>query len=394
MSIWKQPHQRLLQCSEPSATGRGLGVINRKYFESATWEPLLGTEMGRGQYSKFVASMIERIRAKESSFDEIRSFVHLVATEHNWNFMEVAMPFLPELKEHPHDTKNFELALLFLLKPKVRRRSIKEVQNAIHTPKTYENGLSKTEAQLLRRNLFGPDRGAVSSSGMNRLFKSTLELAYPQPALDQSMHEAKERGTDIERCCEGLPMRMLIPDVDTRPDKFSSSSHDYASGTPWIWTPSTSAESSRVPSSSAIGGDKPIDSPPRELLTEMAVNGVDPPVPTTPNKTTTSHGELPKLNRIEDIETFIARLAESPNCTQVPCDEPHRVQYGPGEREAFKAYYKKPASVFFLNYFHILERMPDPPTSEAGTKWPDCPNSPSSPGHSHIAAAPKQPDGH
>lgn len=99
MSEWKQPHQRLLNCSEPSATGRHLGFINRKYFEPTTWEPLLSTEMGRAQYSKFVASMIDRIRVKESSYDEIRNFVHLVATEHNWDFMKVAMPYLPELKE-------------------------------------------------------------------------------------------------------------------------------------------------------------------------------------------------------------------------------------------------------------------------------------------------------
>lgn len=79
MSGWVQPRRRLLEYSEPSATGRDLGVINRKFFEAATWEPLLSTEMGRGQYSKFVASMVERIHLKESSYDEIRSFVHLIA---------------------------------------------------------------------------------------------------------------------------------------------------------------------------------------------------------------------------------------------------------------------------------------------------------------------------
>lgn len=79
MAEWKHPHRRPLKCSEPSAIGCGLGVINRKFFESDTWEPLLSTEMGRGQYSKFVASIVERIRLKESSYDEIRSFVHLVA---------------------------------------------------------------------------------------------------------------------------------------------------------------------------------------------------------------------------------------------------------------------------------------------------------------------------
>lgn len=43
--------------------------------------------------------MIDRIRIKESSYDEIRNFVHLVATEHNWDFLKVAMPYLPELNE-------------------------------------------------------------------------------------------------------------------------------------------------------------------------------------------------------------------------------------------------------------------------------------------------------
>lgn len=99
MSEWEQPHQRVMNYSEPRATGRGLGLINRRYFEPTTWEPLLSTEIGRGQYGKFVASMIGRIRVKESSYDEIRKFVHLVATEHNWEFMRVAMPYLPELKE-------------------------------------------------------------------------------------------------------------------------------------------------------------------------------------------------------------------------------------------------------------------------------------------------------
>lgn len=99
MSEWIQPNQWVLHKSEPKVAGRSLGIISRDFFEPAKWESLLSTEMGRGQYSRFVASMVERIRAKESSYDEIRSFVHLIATEHNWDFMKVAMPYLPELKE-------------------------------------------------------------------------------------------------------------------------------------------------------------------------------------------------------------------------------------------------------------------------------------------------------
>lgn len=267
-------------------------------------------------------------------------------------------------------------------------------------PKTYETGLSKTEEQLLRRNFFGPNRGAVDSPGMTRLFKSTLELGYPQAgekdqstliykvltsilALDQSMCEAKERGTDIERCSEGLPMNMLMPDAHTRPDKFSSSTRNHGSR-----ISSPGAEPSRVPVSSAIDVTEPFDSPPRELLTELAVDGIDSPVPTTPNKNSTSHGELPGFNRIEDIEEFLARWAEFRDRPQVPCDEAPRIHCGPAEREAFKAYYQEPASVF-LNYFHILERAPDPPMPEPSIKWQGWPNSPSAPVQNPIDAAPK-----
>lgn len=80
----------------------------------------------------------------------------------------------------PHDTKNFKIALLFLLKPKLRRRSIKEIENAIPAFKTYGSGLGEAEDQFLRRNLFGQDRGAVDSPSMKRFFKSTLELGCPQ----------------------------------------------------------------------------------------------------------------------------------------------------------------------------------------------------------------------
>ena len=98
MSEWKQPYHVFKYC-EPSIPGPGLGIINRKYFDPATWEPLLNTAAGRGQYSKFVTLMVERIRSKESSCDETRNFVNLVATERNWDFLKVAMPHLPELTE-------------------------------------------------------------------------------------------------------------------------------------------------------------------------------------------------------------------------------------------------------------------------------------------------------
>ena len=289
----------------------------------------------------------------------------------------------------PHDTKNFNIALLFLLKPKIQRRSIDVIQDATSAPKTYKNGLSKTEEQLLRRHLFGPTPEAMDSPGMARLFKSTLELGYPQPgkplftisvpvnykgltyilALDESMRRAKERGTDIERCCLGLPMKLRMPQAYTRPETFSSSSsHYYKPGTAEVWNPNSDSELLGTSSSSTIVVDEPTG-----LLTELAVDGVDPPVPIIPDETTTSHGQLPTLNRMEDIEAFVSRRAESPDRPRVPCYESPRTEYGSSECEAFKTYYNDPPSDF-LNYFHLLERAPDPQIPALITKWPNTPS--------------------
>ena len=129
----------------------------------------------------------------------------------------------------------------------MRRRSIEENQTVMPACTAYEDGLSKTEEQLLRRNLYGPNGGAVDSPSLNRLFKSTLELGYPQPgepvsvivkflytscilisspALDRSIREAQERGTDIERCCNGLPSNLRMPSADIGSDIQSSTSYD------------------------------------------------------------------------------------------------------------------------------------------------------------------------
>ena len=298
----------------------------------------------------------------------------------------------------PHDTKNFDIALLFLLKPKIRRRSTNMIQNATSAPKTYKNGLSKTEEQLLRRNLFGPIPEAVDSPDMARLFKSTLELGYPQPgkplftisvpvnyegltsilALDESMRRAKERGTDIERCCLGLPMKLRMPQAYTRPETLSSSSpHYHKPGTAEVWNPSSDSELLETSSPSTIVVDDPV-----ELLTDLAVDGVDPPVPTIPDKPRTSHRDIPTLNIIQDIQTSVSKRAEPPDYPRVPRSESSHTEYESPESEAFKNYYNDPPPSGFLKYFHLLDRAPDPQIPASSTEWPD---SPSPLGHSRIA---------
>lgn len=73
------------------------------------------------------------------------------------------------------------VALLILLKHKIRFRDIKANRSKSTASQAYEDGLSKTQEQLLRRSLFGAISEAVETPGMARLFKSALELAYPQP---------------------------------------------------------------------------------------------------------------------------------------------------------------------------------------------------------------------
>ena len=198
-------------------------------------------------------------------------------------------------------------------------------------------------------------------------------------ALDRSVREAEHRGTDIERYPDGLPMNMLMPDADTRPEKSSFSSRSSIAGTSEVLIPGISAELSRVPSSPAIEINELIDKPPHELLVEPAADEEDLPVPTNLIRTRTSHGDTPELSSIEDTEAFVTHRAESPSGPQEPCDDPPRTQYGPAEGEAPKAHHKEPTSVS-SNYFQMLERA---------TKLSDWPDSPSTPGHSPIAATPE-----
>ena len=267
----------------------------------------------------------------------------------------------------PHDSKDFLIALLFILKPIIRRRDIKEIQNANTISKTYDNGLNRSEEHLLRRRLFGSDREAVASGAMNRLFRSTMELGYPQPgepastirvilfflsngctyflesvALDRSMREARERGTDIERCCDGLPTNLRMPAPISRPD-----ANDMLLA---------------------------------ELPTGLLVDGGDPPLVTTANNTSTSHGDLSQLDGVEDeevsltLEDMLGQEAELPDPSQEPPDASPPSSHSPpppttttastqhtsAERETSPSHHR-PSGSECLNYFQTLEGVPDGP---------------------------------
>ena len=102
------------------------------------------------------------------------------------------VPIGADLKEiadrfgSPHDKKNFGMAFLYLLKPQYHQRMLDKANNFIPERDRYVNGLSTAEVEYLKRSLFGPDRGPEDSERMNRLFKSTLELGFPQPGESHS----------------------------------------------------------------------------------------------------------------------------------------------------------------------------------------------------------------
>lgn len=146
-------------------------------------------------------------------------------------------------------------------------------------------------------------------------------------------------------------MNMLMPYSDTRPDTLSSSSpHRHDSGAAEVWKPDSDFEQLKLQLSSAIAVSQLIDSPLRGLLTELAIDRIDPSVPTIPDKIRTPNGELPTLSVIGTIETLASRRAESPHTPN---------EWAKGE--AFKPHNKEPASDI-LNYFHLLERTTDPQT--------------------------------
>ena len=83
--------------------------------------------------------------------------------------------------DSPQDKKNFGMAFLYLLKPHYQQRMFDKAKNSIPERDRYLDGLSTAEVEYLKRSLFGPDRGPEDYEHMNRLFKSTLELGFPQP---------------------------------------------------------------------------------------------------------------------------------------------------------------------------------------------------------------------
>ena len=194
------------------------------------------------------------------------------------------------------------------------------------------------------------------------------------------MKEACDRGTDITRDHQGLPTKLRLPPSPPKPTPSSQPSPEQAYISPLDGTAETTPESSRE-RPPIVEKDLPsIDSPPRDLLTEVEVEGIDQPVSVTPikKKTPPSHDSLPAIRSVEEAIAFTARREESPKRYQVPLDFPPPEPKTRAERLFFRDI--KHCRKQVLNYFHVMNAArpvdlpPERPLGWPNTYTPDLPD--------------------
>ena len=83
--------------SVPNATQDEPMKIDPMCFELTSWVPL--NRVGKIRYIEFVKWMIKRVQYNQCTWLECRRLIDLIATEHNWDFMNLAMGHLPKLNE-------------------------------------------------------------------------------------------------------------------------------------------------------------------------------------------------------------------------------------------------------------------------------------------------------
>lgn len=94
---WEEPPMAHLLHNK--IDGVGLGAINPQCLQPQKWEHLLKDEFGRGQYTRFITRMLNRIRFEESNREEVDLLADLIGDKDNPEFLRVAIPWIPELKE-------------------------------------------------------------------------------------------------------------------------------------------------------------------------------------------------------------------------------------------------------------------------------------------------------
>lgn len=71
--------------------------VHPKFFAPEAWKGI-NDNVGSSGYRKFLQLMVRRIaRNKSDLFEEIVPLARLICTQSNWEFMRLALPYLPDL---------------------------------------------------------------------------------------------------------------------------------------------------------------------------------------------------------------------------------------------------------------------------------------------------------
>ena len=71
--------------------------VHPKYFDPQQWGGI--NDLGGDRYKKFIQLMVRRISRNKSNVREIVDLGRLICSDSNWEFMRLALPFLPDFDE-------------------------------------------------------------------------------------------------------------------------------------------------------------------------------------------------------------------------------------------------------------------------------------------------------
>ncbi|KAL9102453.1 MAG: hypothetical protein Q9163_002414 [Psora crenata] len=243
--------------------------VHPRYFQPGKWEHHLVDDFGRGRYGTFIKNMIRRITLNASNEREISPLVGLLSRDHNGEFLRVALPYLPDFDD-PYPLR---------LKPIVlSRQSDKRAEKYSPTqPLDWDIGLDGAGRRIMKENMFGPDTGAGLTDGQRRLLDSTLEMGFPQIAMEFTREERRLRGMDLKKDYQGLPSDLRLPPLPLPTPRIQPTSTTASSAQisqPISATTTAFPTAVNTADTSVVGTPVYEDGPPPEFLTERCLEGV------------------------------------------------------------------------------------------------------------------------
>ncbi|KAG8531701.1 uncharacterized protein KY384_003333 [Bacidia gigantensis] len=172
-------------------------------------------------YESFIIAMVRRISCNNSNEREIELLGQLITSESDPKFMERALPHFPSFDEpYPFQQDRPQMAKLFMwLRPKVfdRRTRLNEVQFPGGLPDKSTICLAPELVRTMMKNMFGINDEKRLSKDQNALFASTLQLGFPNQALEYTSRCLERGGLSPMYDIWGFPTGLRLPEHPTVP---------------------------------------------------------------------------------------------------------------------------------------------------------------------------------